>query len=100
MFPQAACSRSLLNDQVFGKIAIIALLTTLIVLFALNGATILSNPEYLLLISVPLLLSFVIVVGFNILINKLFRLRYREAVITIIIGSSNHFEIAIATAIA
>lgn len=83
----------------FGKISIVALLTTLIVLFALNGSTILSNPEYLLLISVPLLLSFVVVVGFNILITKLFRLRYREAVITVIIGSSSHFEIAIATAI-
>ena len=84
---------------VFGKLSIVALLTTLIVLFALNGSTILSNPEYLLLISVPLLLSFVVVVGFNILITKLFRLRYREAVITVIIGSSSHFEIAIATAI-
>ena len=44
-------------------------------------------------------MSFVVVVGFNILITKLFRLRYREAVITVIIGSSSHFEIAIATAI-
>jgi ACR3 family arsenite transporter len=84
----------------FGKVSMIALLITLIVLFALNGATILGNPEYLLLISVPLLLSFVVVVGFNLWITKLFRLQYREAVITVIIGSSSHFEIAIATAIA
>lgn len=84
---------------IFGKVSIAALLTTLIVLFALNGVTILGSPEYLLLVSVPLLLSFVVVVGFNILITKLFRLRYREAVITVIIGSSSHFEIAIATAI-
>jgi len=85
---------------IFGKVSMIALLITLIVLFTLNGATLLGNPENLLLISVPLLLSFVIVVGFNIWLTKMFRLHYREAVITVIIGSSSHFEIAIATAIA
>jgi len=83
-----------------GKISIISLLTTLIVLFALNGNTILGSPEYLLLISIPLLLGFVIVVGINIAMTKLFRLKYREAAVTVIIGSSSHFEIAIATAIA
>jgi len=46
------------------------------------------------------LVGFVIVVGYNILITKIFKLKYREAVITVIIGSSSHFEIAIATAIA
>jgi ACR3 family arsenite transporter len=85
---------------IFEKISIVALLITLVVLFALNGNTIVGNPEYLLLISIPLLLGFVIVVGFNLLITKLFRLKYPEAVITVIIGSSSHFEIAIATAIA
>jgi ACR3 family arsenite transporter len=84
----------------FGKVSIGALLTTLVVLFTLNGATILDSPEYLFRISVPLLLGFAVVVGFNLLITKLFRLHYREAVITVIIGSSSHFEIAIATAVA
>jgi ACR3 family arsenite transporter len=83
-----------------GKIAIVALLSTLIVLFSLNGDTLLANPEELILVSIPLLLGFVIVVGFNILMTKLASLKYREAVITVIIGSSSHFEIAIATAIA
>ena len=85
---------------ILGKVSIVGLLTTLIVLFALNGSTIIGKPEYLLLISIPLLLSFVLVVGFNIAITKLFRLKYLEAVVTVIIGSSSHFEIAIATAIA
>lgn len=83
-----------------GKVSIVGLLLVLVVLFALNGNTIVGNPQYLLLISVPLLLGFVIVVGFNLLVTKLLRLRYREAVITVVIGSSSHFEIAIATAIA
>ena len=34
------------------------------------------------------------------LITRAFRLGYREAIITVIIGSSSHFEIAIATAVA
>lgn len=84
----------------FGKVSIVALLTTLVVLFALNGTTLLNSPQQLLQVSVPLLLGFAVVVGFNLLVTKLFRLHYREAVITVIIGSSSHFEIAIATAIA
>jgi len=85
---------------IVGKISIVALLTTLIVLFSLNGTVLINNPDLLLLISIPLLVGFVIVVGYNIIITKLFKLRYEEAVITVIIGSSSHFEIAIATAIA
>lgn len=85
---------------IVGKIGIFALLTTLIVLFSLNGDVLLQNPDKLVLISIPLLLGFAIVVGFNIVITKITGLLYREAIITVIIGSSSHFEIAIATAIA
>ncbi len=83
-----------------GKISIIALLTTLIVLFSLNGDVLINNPNYLLLVSIPLLVGFVIVVGYNVIMTIIFKLKYKEAVITVIIGSSSHFEIAIATAIA
>ncbi len=82
-----------------GKVSIVALLTTLIVLFALNGDVLLQNPKEMGLVSIPLLIGFFIVVGLNILITKVFNLRYKEAVISVIIGSSSHFEIAIATAI-
>ncbi len=82
-----------------GKIAIVALLITLIVLFALNGEVLIHNPQEMLLVSVPLLIGFVVIVGFNVLMTKLFKLKYKEAVITVLIGSSSHFEIAIATAI-
>ncbi|MFX1353087.1 MAG: arsenic resistance protein [Promethearchaeota archaeon] len=85
---------------IVGKISILALLTTLVLLFSMNGNVLITNPGYLLLVSIPLLLGFVIVVGYNIVITKLFKLKYREAIITVIIGSSSHFEIAIATAIA
>ncbi len=82
-----------------GKIAILALLTTLIVLFSLNGTVLLQHPEEMILVSLPLLLGFVVVVGINLFLTKLTGLHYREAIISVIIGSSSHFEIAIATAI-
>ncbi|MGY5853546.1 MAG: ACR3 family arsenite efflux transporter [Candidatus Thorarchaeota archaeon] len=83
-----------------GKLALIALLSTLVVLFSLNGAVMLENPDLLVLVSIPLLVGFAIVVGYNLLITRAAGLAYREGVITVIIGSSSHFEIAIATAIA
>lgn len=83
-----------------GKISIVALLTTLVVLFSLNGDVLIHNPDLLLLVSIPLIVGFVIVVAYNVFITKVFKLKYKEAVITVIIGSSSHFEIAIATAVA
>ncbi len=85
---------------IVGKVSIAALLTTLIVLFSLNGGVIIANPNLLILVSIPLLVGFAIVVGYNVLMTKLFKLKYREAIVTVIIGSSSHFEIAIATAVA
>ena len=82
-----------------GKVAIGALLMTLVVLFSLNGQVLIHNFNLLGLVSIPLLLGFVIVVGFNLLITKIFGLSYKEGIITVIIGSSSHFEIAIAAAV-
>ncbi|MCW4039640.1 MAG: ACR3 family arsenite efflux transporter [Candidatus Bathyarchaeota archaeon] len=82
-----------------GKISILALLTTLIVLFSLNGNVLIQNPEEMILVSLPLLIGFGIIVSINLLVTRLAKLNYPEAIITVIIGSSSHFEIAIATAI-
>jgi len=82
-----------------GKIAILALLTTLVVLFSLNGNVLIQHPEEMILVSIPLLLGFAIVVGLNLFVTRFVGLRYKEAIISVIIGSSSHFEIAIATAI-
>jgi len=82
------------------KVAIGALLTTLVVLFSLNGQVLLEHFDQLLLVSAPLLLGFVVVVGYNLLVTRAFGLAYKEAITTVIIGSSSHFEIAIATAVA
>lgn len=83
-----------------GKVSTVALLSTLVILFSLNGQVLLNNFDKLLLVSIPLLLGFAIVVGYNLLITKAFKLKYPEAIITVLIGSSSHFEIAIASAVA
>jgi len=62
-----------------GKVAIGALLMTLVVLFSLNGQVLIHNFDLLGLVSIPLLIGFVIVVGFNLLITKIFGLGYKEA---------------------
>lgn len=84
---------------IVGKISTLALLTTLVVLFSLNGQVLLNNFDALLLVSIPLLLGFMIVVGYNLIITRVFKLEYKEAITTVLIGSSSHFEIAIATAV-
>jgi len=83
-----------------GNVAVIALLATLVVLFSLNGQVLIQNPELMVLVSIPLLIGFFIIVGLNLLITRYAGLKYREGIITVIIGSSSHFEIAIATAVA
>ena len=82
-----------------GKVSIIALLTTLIVLFSMNGEVLLNNPDLMVKMSIPLLVGFVVVVGYNLVVTRLVGLAYPEAITSVIIGSSSHFEIAIATAI-
>ena len=84
---------------IVGRISMLALLTTLIVLFSLNGDVLLKHPDLIMLISVPLLVGFFVVVGINLMLTRFAGLRYKEGIITVIIGSSSHFEIAIATAI-
>ncbi len=59
---------------VIGKISTIALLSTLLILFSLNGQVLLQNFDKLILVSIPLLLGFVIVVGYNLLITKAFKI--------------------------
>ncbi len=82
-----------------GKVSIIALLTTLIVLFSMNGEVLLNNPDLMVKMSIPLLVGFVVFVGYNLVVTRLVGLAYPEAITSVIIGSSSHFEIAIATAI-
>jgi ACR3 family arsenite transporter len=82
-----------------GNVAVAALLATLVVLFSLNGQVLIQHPEEMVLVSIPLLLGFFIIVVLNLLVTRFAGLKYREGIIAVIIGSSSHFEIAIATAV-
>ncbi len=82
------------------KISSAALLMTLVVLFSLNGDVLLGNLGLLVTISIPLLLHYALVLAYNLAVTRAAGLAYPEGIITVIIGSSSHFEIAIATAIA
>ncbi|NJK52950.1 MAG: ACR3 family arsenite efflux transporter [Leptolyngbyaceae cyanobacterium SU_3_3] len=80
-------------------IAISALLITLILLFAFKGELIVNNPLHILLIAVPLFLqtNFIFLISYVTALKL--RLPYEDAAPAALIGASNHFEVAIATAV-
>ncbi|MFW9832147.1 MAG: arsenic resistance protein, partial [Candidatus Thorarchaeota archaeon] len=84
---------------ILDKIAIVALLITLIVLFSFQGQVILTQPLDVLWISSVLLLNYVIMFTSVFFVTFKLNFTYRQTVTTTIISSSSHFEIAIATAI-
>ncbi len=81
-------------------VSIGALLVTLILLFSFKGEVIVSNPLTILWIAIPLLIQTLLIfsLGYFVL-ARWFRLSYRDAAPVSLIGASNHFEVAIATAV-
>jgi len=90
-------------DRVFlnrlTPVAIIALLTTLVVLFALKGEMLVKQPYDIVLIGIPLFVQTVVIFIIGYGAARLLRLRYEDAAPAAMIGASNHFEVAIATAV-
>jgi ACR3 family arsenite transporter len=85
--------------QVLTPVTISALLLTLILLFSFKGETILANPLTILWISIPLFLQTVLIFALGYGAAKVFKLKYADAAPAAMIGASNHFEVAIATAV-
>jgi ACR3 family arsenite transporter len=85
--------------HVLTPITIGALLVTLVLLFSFKGDVILANPLTILWIAVPLTVQTLLIFGLAYGLAKLFGLRYADAAPTAMIGASNHFEVAIATAV-
>ena len=79
-------------------ITILALLTTLVLLFSFKGEVILSNPLTILWIAIPLFLQTMLIFWLGYGWARLLKLPYRDAAPAAMIGASNHFEVAIATA--
>ncbi|MGW8320843.1 MAG: ACR3 family arsenite efflux transporter [Thermodesulfobacteriota bacterium] len=79
-------------------ITISALLVTLVLLFSFKGEVILSNPFTILWIAIPLFLQTVLIFWLTYGLSRLLGLSYEDAAPSAMIGASNHFEVAIATA--
>ena len=84
---------------VLGKISIIALLITLVVLFTYQGYLIIELPAIIGMISAGILVNILVVFGVTYFIARVMHLSYEDAAPAAIIAGSNHFEVAIAVAI-
>lgn len=84
--------------HILTPITITALLITLILLFSFKGETILYDPLTILWIAIPIFIQTIFIFGLTYGFAKLLKLPYEDAAPTAMIGASNHFEVAIATA--
>ncbi len=80
-------------------VSIIALLATLILLFSFKGEVIVKQPQAIILIAIPLFIQTSIIFALGYFLARLLKLTYEDAAPSAMIGASNHFEVAIATAI-
>jgi len=84
--------------HILTPVTIIALLVTLVLLFSFKGEVILSNPLTILWIAIPLFIQTNLIFWLGYGLAKILKLSYRDAAPSAMIGASNHFEVAIATA--
>jgi len=79
-------------------ISISALLLTLVLLFSFKGKLIIDQPQIIFLIAIPLIIQTCLIFAITYFLAKRMKLNYRDAAPSALIGASNHFEVAIATA--
>ncbi len=82
-----------------GPVSIVALLATLILLFAFQGAQILAQPLIIALLAVPILIQVYFNAGLAYLLNRLVGEKHCVAGPSALIGASNFFELSVAAAI-
>lgn len=82
-----------------GPMSMLALLTTLVLLFAFQGQSILAQPLVIALLAVPILIQVVLNSGLAYWLNKKLGVAHCVAGPSALIGASNFFELAVATAI-
>jgi len=85
--------------HVLTPITITALLVTLVLLFSFKGDVIVSNPLTILWIAIPLFIQTNLIFWLAYGLARLMGLNYEDAAPSAMIGASNHFEVAIATAV-
>jgi ACR3 family arsenite transporter len=84
--------------HILTPITVVALLATLVLLFSFKGDVILGNPLTILWIAIPLFIQTNVIFWLTYGLAKVLKLTYRDAAPSAMIGASNHFEVAIATA--
>ena len=79
-------------------VTIAALLLTLVLLFSFKGDIILGRPLTILWIAIPLFIQTNLIFWLGYGLARILKLKYQDAAPSAMIGASNHFEVAIATA--
>ena len=85
--------------HILTPVTITALLVTLVLLFSFKGEVILSNPLTILWIAIPLFIQTNLIFWLAYGLARILKLSYQDAAPSAMIGASNHFEVAIATAV-
>lgn len=80
-------------------VSVMALLGTLVLLFAFQGDKIVANPLHILLISIPLTIQTYFIFFLAWFAGKFLGLNYQTCAPSAMIGASNFFELAVAVAI-
>jgi len=94
---EAALVRTL---RTLGPLSLAALLLTLVLLFGLQGAQIVRQPAVIALLAVPILKRVYFDAGLAYWLNRCLGVAWCVAGPSALIGASNFFELAVATAIA
>lgn len=84
--------------HVLAPVSITALLVTLVLLFSFKGEIILARPLTILWIAIPLFIQTIFIFAITYWMAKKLKLSYEDAAPSALVGASNHFEVAIATA--
>ena len=84
----------------FQPVAIVALLLTLVAIFAFQAENITTRALHVVLIAIPILIQVYFNSSLTYGLMKVFRVPYAVAAPGALIGASNFFELAVATAIA
>jgi arsenite transporter len=82
-----------------GPASLVALLATLVLLFGFQGEQIITQPLIIALLAVPILIQVYFNSGLAYLLNRMFGVAHCVAAPSALIGASNFFELAVATAI-
>jgi ACR3 family arsenite transporter len=85
--------------KILGPASLMALLATLVLLFAFQGQAILKQPLVIAMLAVPILIQVYFNSTLAYLLNRKLKVAHSAACPSALIGASNFFELAVATAI-